>query len=47
MNIDNRIELAKKRMQPVVSEAFEKLDGACDYFHLLERDNEAIHDRLS
>ena len=32
-------------MHQVVAESFDKIDGACDYFHLLERDNDARTER--
>lgn len=36
------IEDAKARMKPLVAANFDELNGACDYFYLLERDNERI-----
>lgn len=36
------IKEAKARMKPLVASNFDGLNGACDYFYLLERDNERI-----
>ena len=33
------LEKAKKQMKTVIADQFDKLDGACDYFQLLEDEN--------
>ena len=40
-----QINKGKRLMKPLVAENFHSLDGACGYFHLLEKDNERMNEK--
>ena len=37
---------AKRRMNPAIAEHFDRIEGACDYFSVLERHNDRLAEQL-
>ena len=37
---DAKKRTALKLMKPTIAEKFDKIDGACEYFYILEKENE-------
>jgi len=45
-SIEDQVRLAVPKMKPTIAEKFDQVDGACEYFFILERENEKVVDQI-
>lgn len=46
LSIEAKIREAIPKMKPTIAEKFDQVDGACEYFFILERENEKVQDQI-
>lgn len=46
LSIEDKVRQAIPKMKPTIAEKFDQVDGACEYFFILERENEKVQDQI-
>ena len=46
LSMEDKVRQSIPKMKPTIAEKFDQVDGACEYFFILERENEKVQDQI-